>query len=174
MSMVPDPSSQVIQSVPSGRCEAYIVVEVVEVEVVVVFVVVVGWSMLRPKTETHGPEWKPRQVAGLVVGSAACKVFRLLQSVISAVGLAQSGKLGNSVFLSVHEVGCEGAVHLGGCPSYAVLRIRHRGTATPGSQQRWPFSHADPERAAGSPSETQEAPASPRRSGHASQRLCFR
>ena len=123
MSMVPDPSSQVIQSVPSGRCGAYIVVEVVEVEVVVVFVVVVGWSMLRPKTETHGPEWKPRQVAGLAVGSAACKVFRLLQSVISAVGLAQSGKLGNSVFLSVHEVGCEGAVHLGG---YLSCRAAHQ------------------------------------------------
>ena len=69
-------------SVPSGRCGP-------------------GWSMLRPKIETHGPEWKPRQVAGLVVGSAACKVFRSSQSVTNAVGFAQSGKSGNSAFLRV-------------------------------------------------------------------------
>jgi hypothetical protein len=35
----------------------------------------------------------------LVAASAACKVFRLSQSAINAVGFAQSGKLGNSVFL---------------------------------------------------------------------------
>ena len=81
-SMVPEPSSQATHSVPSGRCGP-------------------GWSMLRPKTETHGPEWKPRQVAGLVVGSVACKVFRSSQSVTNAVGFAQSGKSGNSVFLRV-------------------------------------------------------------------------
>jgi hypothetical protein len=40
-------------------------------------------------------------VAGLVVGSAACKVFRSSQSVTNAVGFAQSGKAGNSVFLRV-------------------------------------------------------------------------
>ena len=77
---MPEPSSQGFQRLPSGRCGP-------------------GWSMLRPKTETHGPEWKPRQVAGLVAASAACKVFRLSQSAINAVGFAQSGKLGNSVFL---------------------------------------------------------------------------
>ena len=81
-SMVPEPSSQAFHSVPSGRCGP-------------------GWSMLRPKIETHGPEWKPRQVAGLVVGSVACKVFRSSQSVTNAVGFAHAGKVGNSVFLRV-------------------------------------------------------------------------
>ena len=81
-SMVPEPSSQAFHSVPSGRCGP-------------------GWSMLRPKIETHGPEWKPRQVAGLVVELAACKVFRLSQSVTNAVGFAHAGKVGNSVFLRV-------------------------------------------------------------------------
>jgi hypothetical protein len=129
---VPESSSQVSQSVPSGRCGP-------------------GWSMLRPKTETYGPEWKPRQVAGLVAGSAACKVFRLSQSVISAVGFAQSGKLGNSVFLSAHEVGCKGAVNLGWAATSHAACCAHQAQTEARSNpwfsgQRWPFSRTDPER----------------------------